>query len=106
MAKEPKSAPFNGADPAKFDHDGDGQPGGSLAADASAARVPYIAVDSGVLVLWDPAAADPLDPGLYKLATAQDVTVAGRPDLVDAVVTPPSPAPDDAAADPQDTPEA
>lgn len=22
--------PFNGADPAKFDHDGDGQPGGSL----------------------------------------------------------------------------
>lgn len=28
--KKPDAEPFNGADPAKFDHDGDGSPGGSL----------------------------------------------------------------------------
>lgn len=26
----PRKTPFNGADPARFDHDGDGKPGGSL----------------------------------------------------------------------------
>jgi len=36
---EPKPEPFNGADPAKFDHDGDGQPGGSKS--ARKARGPY-----------------------------------------------------------------
>jgi hypothetical protein len=35
-ARKPRTAPFNGADPAAFDHDGNGEAGGSLPVDAVA----------------------------------------------------------------------
>lgn len=88
-APEPHAA-FNGADPAAFDHDQDGRPGGSApAADAGAAapndtnavRLPFIDPASGALVLLAEGEAD----DAYRLATAIDVQIAGRPDLLPLV---------------------
>lgn len=72
---------FNGADPLAFDHDGDKRPGGSRPR-ASAARIPVLDLETGVISVLDGKAEATIDDIRFRRAGAQDLQVAGRPDLL------------------------
>lgn len=95
MARRHERGPFNGADPAKFDHDGDDRPGGSLGGDASAARpaprgVPVVEIGTGTLHLLPPMRKATIDGQMFRHATRADVAIGGRPEWSGLVVEPPS----------------
>lgn len=77
MARKP-STPFNGADPAAFDHDGDGAPGGSL---PNPVRSAWIDLETGAVVVLSSEAAA-WRGETVRAATDQDLEIAGRRDLI------------------------
>lgn len=86
---------FNGADPASFDHDGDGRPGGSVVQEANAVRgasagVPVVEIATGALHLLPSASSAVIDGQMFRHATRADVAIGGRPEWSDLVVEPPS----------------
>ena len=73
---------FNGANPADFDHDDDGKPGGGKP-DANAVRVALVEVETGaILTTSQRTAARQVAAGTARKATAQDLEIAGRRDLL------------------------
>ena len=70
--------PFNGADPAAFDHDGDGKPGGG-----KARMLAVVDLAAGVVAgLPSAEARAAVKAGTHRLATTRDVRLHGRDDLL------------------------
>ena len=71
--------PFNGAPAEAFDHDDDGKPGGSR---PNPVRIPAIDLAAGSVVLLTAAQISRRGAAVRR-ASAQDLEIAGRRDLLD-----------------------
>lgn len=70
---------FNGADTAAFDHDGDGQPGGSVPAELAVVLLkPFEGHARGVVVTGSAVQIGTIPEGSSRPATDRDLAVAGR----------------------------